>query len=236
MTATIVKVRALTKSYHRGPETVHAGEVVALVGPSGSGKTTLLNILYGWEHPDEGSVTWTATGDEMPESREWNEASVIPQRLGLIEELTIFENVELPLALLELSESDARQRVQPLLEKVGIDHIATHHPSETSLGEQQRTAVARALVTTPRLVLADEPTGHQDADSERAVFRALREIAASGGACLVATHNPEATRFCHRTMRVEDGIVVVDERVADEVLERELSPFSRPGDPRPLHR
>lgn len=229
----VVGIRNLSKSYRRGPETVHAlrevsfdlleGEVVALLGPSGSGKTTLLNILCGWDRPDEGEVTWT---DESLDHLDWTATSIVPQRLGLVEELTIYENVELPLALAGSPEADAAQRVETLLGALGLEHISRHHPGETSLGEQQRTALARSLVSGPRLLLADEPTGHQDAESERAVFRALRSHASEGGTCLVATHNLDATRYCHRRLRVDDGHVTAEKRSEDNTLDRELSPFA----------
>jgi len=229
----LLRIRNLSKSYQRGPETVHAlravsfdlleGEVVAIVGPSGSGKTTLLNILCGWDRPDEGEIEWTnGSGDHL----DWSATTIVPQRLGLVAELSIHENVELPLALAGVNEADATSPVEALLEALGLDHISEHLPTEASLGEQQRTALARALVTGPRLLLADEPTGHQDADSERAVFRGLRSHAATGGTCLVATHNLEATRFCHRILRVDDGRVTVETTSDDDDLDRELSPFA----------
>ena len=241
---TVVDISNLSKSYRRGPEIVHAlrevtfdlpmGEVVALVGPSGSGKTTLLNILCGWDRPDEGEITWPR---ESADHLDWTATSIVPQRLGLVDELTIYENVELPLMLAGVSESEATQRVEPLLQTLGLDHISLHHPDEASLGEQQRTALARALVASPRLLLADEPTGHQDAQSELAVFRALRLLASEGGTCLLATHNLDATRFCHRTLRVDEGRVTVEPRADEDDLDRELSPFAprgpQPGGERP---
>jgi putative ABC transport system ATP-binding protein len=200
--------------------------VVALVGPSGSGKTTLLNILCGWDHPDEGNIhRVTGSSGEF----DWTSVSIVPQRLGLIDELTISENVALPLKLSGTAESEAEQRVEELLDSLGLNHISGHLPGEASLGEQQRTAMARGLVSNPGLLLADEPTGHQDADSERAVFGAIRALASGGGTCLVATHNSDATRFCHRIMRVDDGRVVVEARAADGDLDRELSPFAPQG-------
>ena len=229
----VVNIRELSKNYRRGPETVHAlrdvtfhlleGEVVTLVGPSGSGKTTLLNVLCGWEPPDEGEISWT---DESHDHFDWAATSIVPQRLGLVDELTIYENVELPLALAGMHESDAARRVEQLLGTLGLDYVSRHLPGEASLGEQQRTALARALVSNPRLLLADEPTGHQDAESERAVFRALRSHASAGGTCLVATHNLDATRFSDRTLRVDDGRVTVASTTTDNDLERELSPFA----------
>jgi len=229
----LLRIRNLSKRFRRGPETVHAlravsfdlfeGEVVAIVGPSGSGKTTLLNILCGWDQPDDGEIEWA---NRSRGRLDWSTTTIVPQRLGLVAELSIHENVELPLALAGMNEADATSPVETLLKSLGLDHISEHLPAEASLGEQQRTALARALVTGPRLLLADEPTGHQDADSERAVFRGLRSHAATGGTCLVATHNLEATRFCNRILRVDDGRVTVETTTDNDDLDRELSPYA----------
>ena len=213
----LVEVRGVTKSYRRGPEVVHAlagatftllpGEVVALVGPSGSGKTTLLNVLTGWERPDSGEIAWDGDATVDLAALSWGSVAVLPQRLGLIEELSVRENVELPLRLGEALDGAGAQRVVELLAFLGLDELADRPPSETSLGEQQRTALARALLVVPRLVLADEPAGHQDAASAERVFRGLRAAASQGTCALVATHNPDSLRFCDRALRMTDGRV-----------------------------
>ncbi|MGH2735130.1 MAG: ATP-binding cassette domain-containing protein, partial [Actinomycetota bacterium] len=128
MSGTIVRASGLTKSYRRGPEEVHAlrgvdfelgpGEVVALVGPSGSGKTTLLNLLVGWEHPDRGDIVWSWDGDKPVSDRLWDELAILPQRLGLIEELTVRENVMLPLRLGRHPASP--YRTEELLDALGL--------------------------------------------------------------------------------------------------------------------
>jgi putative ABC transport system ATP-binding protein len=214
----LVEVRGVSKSYRRGNEVVHAvrdaslpiheGEVVALVGRSGSGKTTLLNLIGGWEDPDEGEIQW-ASPPAGPVAR-WDEMAMLPQRLGLIDELTVRANVEFPARMAGRLDG-ATERVDRLLEDLGLTELEERFPLETSVGEQQRTALARSLVLSPRLVLADEPTGHQDEGWGGAVFDALRTAAADGTTCLVATHDPDVTRHCDRVVAMADGRVLADD-------------------------
>ena len=221
----LLEVRNVHKSYRRGPEEVHAlrgadlslstGEIVALIGPSGSGKTTLLNVLCGWEHPEEGEVTWIGSAPIAPEDRPWSDIAIVPQSLGLIEELSIRENVELAARL--AGGRDRSKRIDGLLKGFGLEALADREPTEVSLGEQQRTALSRALVLRPRLLLADEPTGHQDEGWARGIFRALRLAAREGTCCLVATHNREVVRLVDRVVGIRDGQIShmdVDEVVA----------------------
>jgi putative ABC transport system ATP-binding protein len=214
---TLFEVRGVSKSYRRGGEIVHAvrdasvavheGEVVALVGRSGSGKTTLLNMIGAWEDPDEGDIAWATPPDPVPR---WKDVAMLPQRLGLVDELTVRANVEYPARVGGRLE-EATDRVDRLLEDLGLAELQERFPRETSVGEQQRTALARALALSPRLVLADEPTGHQDEGWGTAVFEALRGAAAEGTACLVATHDPDATRHCDRVVAMADGRVLADD-------------------------
>ncbi len=202
------------KAYRRGAETVHAlrgvsfrlreGEMTGLVGPSGSGKTTLLNLLCGWEAPDGGTVTWSSRGDD-PVDRDWSQVAILPQGLGLMEELTIRENVELPV---HLGSGGAHgERASELIAELGLAKVADRAPREASLGEQQRAALARTLVLEPRLVLADEPTAHQDAKWARATLEVLARAARRGTCLLVATHNREAVSVVDRTLTIRDGLV-----------------------------
>ena len=215
-------VRDLVRSYRRGPELVHAlrgvsfelraGEVVALAGPSGSGKSTLLNIIGGWEHSDVGTVSWgEGLGDAV--SRSWHHMGLIPQRLGLLEDLTARENIELPLLLTGSQRAEAAERSDVLMEQLDLMHLVDRLPAAASLGEQQRICAARALVMQPRLILADEPTGNQDAARRGKVFAALRAVAERGGACLVATHDPHVIEHCDRLIRLHDGEVEGDEKI-----------------------
>jgi putative ABC transport system ATP-binding protein len=212
----LVELHDIHKSYWRGPEEVHAlrgvslslqaRRVVALVGPSGSGKTTLLNLLCGWEHPDGGAILWQGREARTMADRPWRDLAVVPQDLGLLEELSIRENVELPLRLTGSLGPESRPRIQAMLDGFGLDQLADRSPTEVSLGEQQRTALARALVASPRLLLADEPTGHQDEGWGRVVMRSLRLAAREGTGCLVATHNPEAIKFVDEVVAIRDGL------------------------------
>jgi putative ABC transport system ATP-binding protein len=213
--STVVMVDAVRRTYRRGAEQVHAlwdvslqlsqGEVVALVGPSGSGKTTLLNLLCGWETPDSGTLTWEHDGAAMAE-RPWAELAIIPQALGLLEDLTVSENVSLPARL--GAGGDCGDRYDELVEDLNIGGFLDRRPRDTSLGEQQRTAVARALLLRPRLVLADEPTAHQDAVNGQRILDRLHESAESGGCCLIATHSAEVMAAADRILRLVDGQLV----------------------------
>lgn len=201
----------MSKSYRRGDEVVRAldrvtfelgaGELVGLVGRSGSGKTTLLNVVAGWEQPDSGTIDRSRSTDATPG---WGELAVVPQKLGLFDELTVRENVEYP-ARLTARLHELEGRIDELMEDLAIAHLAPRYPKETSLGEQQRAAVARALVLSPTLVLADEPTGHQDAVSERRVLEAFGRARAEGAGCLIATHNVALAPRLDRVMEMADG-------------------------------
>ena len=209
--AFVLDANALSKSYRRGDEVVHAlddvsltlraGELVGLVGRSGSGKTTLLNVIAGWERADAGTMERSGARSATPG---WDELAVVPQKLGLFDELSVRENLEYP-ARLHGRLEELRGQVDELMEDLGIAHLAARYPKETSLGEQQRTAVARALVLSPTLVLADEPTGHQDAVSERRVLEAFGRSAGEGGSCLIATHNVSLAPRLDRVLEMADG-------------------------------
>jgi putative ABC transport system ATP-binding protein len=180
------------------------GEITGLVGPSGSGKTTLLNLLCGREAPDGGTVTWTGRSAADLVDRGWSQVAILPQGLGLMDELTIRENVELPV---HLGGGAHGERVSELIAELGLAKMADRAPREASLGEQQRAALARALVLEPRLVLADEPTAHQDARWARATLEVLARAARRGSCLLVATHNREAASVVDRTLTIRDGLV-----------------------------
>jgi putative ABC transport system ATP-binding protein len=203
----IVRVEHVTKRYRRGRETVVAvadasfelgpGEVAGLIGPSGSGKTTLLNILVGGDDPDEGRVVGIAGAPT------WSDLAVVPQALGLLPELTMWENVDLPRRLGTPSPIETTT----LMRDLGIAQLADRVPDEVSLGEQQRAAVARALLVAPRLLVADEPTSHQDEANVERVVAALHARAEAGSCVLVATHDRRVIDRCHRVLGIRDGVV-----------------------------
>ena len=205
----VLRLSHVNKAYGHGDETVHAlrdvslvaraGEVVGLVGRSGSGKTTLLNVAAGWETPDGGRVESPGNG-----AAGWSEVAVLPQRLGLMDELSAQENVEYPARMTgELDER--RHLIDDLIEALGLADLRSRYPRETSLGEQQRIALARALVLRPRLLIADEPTGHQDAGWAARIMWILREAAGAGSCCVIATHDRELIDQLDRGFSMSDG-------------------------------
>jgi ABC-type lipoprotein export system ATPase subunit len=208
----IVRIEDVAKTYRRGADLVHAvdgvtfdvceGELVGLVGRSGSGKTTLLNLVAGWEDADRGRIE--LPGDPSDHPPRWTDVAVVPQKLGLLEELSVRENVA-HAAKLDGSLEEHDDRVEDLLEMFGLTQLGERRPSETSVGEQQRTAIARALLLRPRLLVADEPSGHQDRAWTEKVFVALRTACDAGTACLVATHDDSARRAFDRMLTMRDG-------------------------------
>jgi putative ABC transport system ATP-binding protein len=179
--------------------TLRRGVVTGLVGPSGSGKTTLINLVIGWEHPDAGTVTTDpAVVDD------WHSISVVPQSLGLLAELSLAENVGLPARL----GNPQGRTPDALLRSLGLEGLGDRLPHETSLGEQQRTAVARALATDPLVLVADEPTSHQDETNVAIVARMLRDAADGGAAVLVATHDERLLDIADEVLHIENGSIV----------------------------
>jgi putative ABC transport system ATP-binding protein len=214
----VLEVRGVRKTYRTGDEEVRAvagvdldlrrSEIAGLIGRSGSGKTTLLNVIAGWERPDAGGVA--VEGRELGATPSWSEIAVLPQRLGLIEEFTVRENVEYP-ARLTGSLEERTVVIDRLIEDLGLNLLQDRYPNETSVGEQQRAALARALVLSPIVVLADEPTGHQDLRSADRIFAAVRHASDKGTACLMATHDENVIQFLDRILPMVDG------RLADHV-------------------
>jgi ABC-type lipoprotein export system ATPase subunit len=171
-----------------------AGAFGAILGRSGSGKSTLLSILAGWQSPDRGAVA-VAPDDAEPSTLPWHRLAYLPQRFGLMPELSVRENVELPARLVPSADRDW---IETLLRDLGLAGFADRLPAETSIGQQQRTAVARALALKPALLLADEPTAHQDAAWRELTLDILERAAADGTTLLVATHEPAiAERATH---------------------------------------
>jgi len=196
---------------------IQAGEKLAIMGPSGSGKTTLLSILgcldrpSAGEHLFEGQSVKSLGDDELSRLRNRSVGFVF-QAFHLIPQLSVAENVETPLLYEGAALSEWRPRALRALERVGLAHRADHRPSELSGGEAQRAAIARALVTTPRLLLADEPTGNLDTATGEEIAKLLDELNAQGATVVLVTHNEALGRRARRVVRLRDGRVVSEER------------------------
>ena len=209
--ARVLELRGVDKSFVEptGPRKVldgvdlqiERGEIVAIAGRSGSGKTTLLTLVAGLEEVDGGSID--VLGAEVAgDACSWSELALLPQSLGLLDELTTLENVTLPLRLAEVPRpADAMD----LMARLGVDHLADRFPSEVSLGEQQRVALVRAAVVQPQLLLADEPISHQNQAWAREMMVLLADLAEAGTTCLLATHNEIAFEATNRVLELRDG-------------------------------
>ena len=192
--------------------TVRPGDFVAFMGPSGSGKTTFLGVLAGLDRPEEGHVRWKGrpiedlSGDERRELRR-QRIGVVFQSFGLLPALSAVENVELPLRVNGSDLDEARQRAEDWLRRLGLETRMHNRTFELSAGQQQRVAVARALIHEPDVVLADEPIAEVDTENADLILEALWEVIRRDGAVVAATHNPEALRYANRVVLFRDGIV-----------------------------
>ena len=224
MTGPLLTVQGVHRTFGSGPAAVHAlrdisfevepGTMVALVGRSGSGKTTLLNVIGGLDRPDRGEVTVDGvdvTGldeDGLSQLRR-ERVSYVFQNFGLIPVLSAAENVGVPLRLARAEPKERERRVELLLELVGLADHAAQRPGELSGGQQQRVAIARALAASPRLLIADEPTGQLDAETGLAVMALIRGIVESEGVtALVSTHDPVMMALADRVVQIADGQLV----------------------------
>ena len=189
---------------------VQSRDFVAFMGPSGSGKTTFIGILSGLDRPDEGSVTWKGR-DIFAMSREETFAlrrsgmGIVFQSFGLLPTLSAAENVELPLRVAGVDLDEARDRSLHWLSRLGLADRVDNRTFELSAGQQQRVAVARALIAEPEVVLADEPIAEVDTENADLILEALWEVIRRGGAVLAATHNPEALKYANRVVLFRDG-------------------------------
>jgi putative ABC transport system ATP-binding protein len=226
----ILAARGVVKTYRTGALAVPAlrgidlsiprGQLLAVMGPSGSGKTTLLNCLSGLDDIDAGSVV--VDGEDIHAMSDGDRTEHRAKRMGfvfqsfnLIPVFTAVENVELPLLLVGVRAAVARERATTMLERVGLADRMRHRPTELSGGEQQRVAVARALVGEPAIVWADEPTGNLDSEMAAAVLDLLCEVNAGGQTIVMVTHDADIAVAAERLVRVQDGHIVADGRPAD---------------------
>lgn len=222
----LIHLEGVTKVFYTDEVETHAlsgthldigrGEYVSITGPSGCGKSTLLSILGLLDSPSDGTyilndkLVSDLSLSERARIRN-KEVGFIFQSFNLIGDLTVYENVELPLTYRGMSAGDRRKRVQDALEKVGMAHRAKHLPSQLSGGQQQRVAVARAVAGEPSILLADEPTGNLDSTNGEAVMELLRELHRNGATICMVTHDPRYARYADRAIHLFDGRVVKEE-------------------------
>jgi putative ABC transport system ATP-binding protein len=221
-----IRAKQLARSYRMGESEIRAvdgitfsvssGEFVALLGSSGSGKSSLLNLIAGLDTPSSGSVT-VAGRDLARMSREElaiyrrTTVGMVFQAFNLVPSMTVLENVELPMRFAEVPREGRMARARTALERVGLGHRVTHRPSELSGGEQQRASLARALVNSPSLLLADEPTGNLDSRTGAEIMDLIGKINSEGATVLMVTHErPLAERYASRFIFLKDGKLVED--------------------------
>ena len=196
---------------------ISQGEFVSVMGPSGCGKSTLLNILGMLDKPESGSYEFL--GNEVAQLNEKGRSEVRKKNIGfifqnfnLIDELTVFENIELTLLYNKVSSSERKKLVNELIEKIGIAHRASHYPQQLSGGQQQRVAVARALITKPPLILADEPTGNLDSSHGNEVMELMCELNEAGTTIVMVTHSAHDASYSNRIINLLDGQIVSEKK------------------------
>lgn len=221
----MIRLSGIGRDFQVGEETVHAladvdleiktGEYVALMGPSGSGKSTLLNVLGCLDRPTHGKYfleekdVTDFSENELSQIRR-NRIGFIFQFFHLVPRLNASGNVELPMMFAGIPREERRQRAAKALESVGLSHRAQHKPNQLSGGERQRTAIARAVVMGPAILLADEPTGNLDTHSGREVIELLERMNAQGLTFVVVTHDPAIGKRARRIISLRDGRIVED--------------------------
>ena len=232
---TLIGLEGLTKVFFTDEVETHAlsninldiktGEFVSIAGPSGCGKTTLLSILGLLDSPTGGKYVLDGTPVEnltaSQRAKIRNQAiGFVFQAFNLIGDLTVFENVELPLTYRGMAGGERKQRVQAALERVGMAHRMAHYPSQLSGGQQQRVAVARAIVGKPLILLADEPTGNLDSKNGGAVMDLLKELHAEGATICMVTHDPRYAHVADRSIHLFDGQVVTEDQAQKHAMEK----------------
>lgn len=204
-----------TRAVHNVNLHIKKGEFVAIMGPSGCGKSTLLNIIGMLDNPSEGSYLFG--GEEVGKLKE-NQRTLkrkgnigfVFQSFNLVDELTVFENVELPLIYLKVGVKERKRRVNEVLKRMKMGHRLDHFPQQLSGGQQQRVAIARALVPNPNLILADEPTGNLDSKNGREVMEFLTTLNQEGTTIVMVTHSDRDSQYAHRVVNLFDGQIVTE--------------------------
>ena len=194
---------------------IKAGEFVSIMGPSGCGKSTLMNILGMIDNPSGGQYTFLDQevhnySERQRSDLRKNNIGFIFQSFNLIDELTVFENVELPLIYTKVGSAERKQRVEEVLEKMNMMHRRNHFPQQLSGGQQQRVAVGRAIINNPKLILADEPTGNLDSNNGDDVMKTLVKLNQEGATIIMVTHSQYCAEFGNRIIRMLDGQVVTE--------------------------
>jgi putative ABC transport system ATP-binding protein len=229
----LVEVKNLHRTYQMGDTLVHAlrgvsfevdrGEFVAIMGPSGSGKSTLMHLLGCLDRPSIGSYALDGTLvenlDDVALSRLRNrKVGFVFQAFNLIAQLTVLENIEVPLIYMGLERAKRHEMSQEVLEAVGLGHRGNHRPNELSGGENQRVAIARALVTNPDVIFADEPTGNLDTKTGREIMQILKELNERGTTVILVTHELEKAKWARRLIHMQDG-KILRELGGEEILQ-----------------
>ncbi len=223
----MIKVKNLTKVYrteelestalNQVSFEINPSEFVSIMGPSGCGKSTLLNILGMLDKPESGSYKFLEK--EIAQYNEKQRSDIRKKNIGfifqnfnLIDELTVFENIELPLIYNKINSSERKKRVDEIIQKIGISHRSNHYPQQLSGGQQQRVAVARALITKPALILAGEPTGNLDSSHGNEVMELLCELNEAGTTIVMVTHSAHDASYSNRTINLLDGQIVSEKK------------------------
>ena len=194
---------------------IKEGEFVAIMGPSGCGKSTLMNVLGLLDSPTGGSYELLGSevsGLKEKERTNFRKGNIgfVFQSFNLIDELNVYDNIELPLKYLNISAAERKQRVTEIMKRMAISHRAKHYPQQLSGGQQQRVAIARAVVANPKLILADEPTGNLDSKNGKEVMTLLTELNADGTTIIMVTHSPKDAAVAQRTINLFDVQIVSD--------------------------
>ena len=234
----VMELKQVNKSYKvNGGETFQAlkdvnlsfekGELISIIGESGSGKSTLMNLIGGLDSDFQGEIL--VDGENI---RGYSEKSLVQyhkekvgfvfQSFNLIEELTVFENVELPLIYLNISKSERKERVREVLKRMKIAHRESHFPKQLSGGQQQRVAISRAVITKPKLILADEPTGNLDSKNGIEVMNLLTELNKEGATIVMVTHSDRDSHYAHRVINLFDGQIVSEVKSTPIAVENYL--------------
>lgn len=233
MAEEILKLTGIHKSFTLGTQetqiikgagfSVNKGDFMILFGPSGCGKSTMLNILLGLEPPTKGEVMflgknlYSFSEDERAQMRK-QQVGIIYQQSNWVKSLSVIENVYFPLTLRGLPEEERKKKALEVLKMVGMDQGATQNPAELSGGQQQRVSLARALISNPALIVADEPTGNLDSKASEEIMALFKQFNEQGKTVIMVTHDLEYLKFASRSVNMVDGVVVGEYGANDKRL------------------